>query len=67
MNREERELLARRVRKLMDWDEGTADLWLRTENPMLGGVSPDWMLEHDRGMRLRLFIDEAELASKASA
>lgn len=59
-----RQPLFARVRKLMDWDAEKTSLWFRTPNPMLGGVTPDWMLEHDRAMRLRQFIDEAEKMSE---
>jgi hypothetical protein len=47
----------------MEWDEGTTDLWFRTENPMLGGRSPDWMLEHGRARKLAEMIEEAESAN----
>ena len=49
-----------RVKALLGGDSQKARLWFRTDNPMLGGVSPDWMLKMGRAMRLRKFIDEAE-------
>ena len=49
-----------RVKALLNGDSEKARLWFRTENPMLGGVSPDWMLKNGKAMRLRQFIDEAE-------
>ena len=55
-----RQPLFRRVKELMDWDSEKTRLWFRTENPMLGGFSPDWMILNGREMRLRKFIDEAE-------
>jgi hypothetical protein len=54
-----RQPLFRRVEALLG-DNDKARAWFRTENPLLGGVSPDWMLENGRAMRLRKFIDEAE-------
>lgn len=53
-----------RVKNLLGNNSEKAAMWFRTDNPMLGGVSPDWMLENGREMRLRKFIDEAELSSK---
>lgn len=40
-------------------DEKTAALWMRTENPMLGGVSPLDMIESGRGDKLLEWMREA--------
>ena len=53
-----------RVKKLLSGDSEKARLWFRTDNPMLGMVSPDNMILHGREMRLRKFIDEAESLRK---
>jgi len=33
--------------------------WMTTKNPMLGGVTPLWMMEHGRGDKLAKFIRAA--------
>jgi hypothetical protein len=33
--------------------------WMRTENPLLGGVTPLAMLKNGRGQKLAAFIEEA--------
>ena len=33
--------------------------WMVTPNPSLGGVSPLWMMEHDRGDKLARFIRQS--------
>ena len=33
--------------------------WMVTPNPLLGGVSPIWMLEHGKGEKLGRFIRKA--------
>jgi len=50
----------KRVKTLLGNDVARARLWFRTDNPLLGNVSPDWMLKNGKVMRLRKFIDEAE-------
>ena len=47
------------VRSLIDdffKDTGTTERWMRTENPLLGGVSPYQMLKWGRGEKLLTFI-----------
>jgi len=39
--------------------------WMTTENPMLGGVTPLWMMEHGKGAKLAEFIKDASLAPAA--
>ncbi len=41
--------------------EGKADLWFRTENPLLGGIAPDKMIEMGREDKLLRFV-EGQLA-----
>lgn len=49
-----------RVMTLTGWREEKVKLWFELENPMLGGVSPEWMIMHDRAERLEKFIKDAE-------
>ena len=41
-------------------DNTKARLWMITENPMLGGVTPVSMIAHGRSERLEKFITECE-------
>lgn len=41
----------------MKWDENKADLWMDTVNPLLGGVSPNFMIATHRGAKLRKWVD----------
>jgi hypothetical protein len=43
--------------------------WMSTPNPMLGGITPLWMMENGRGEKLAKFIRQAmedEEAAKAA-
>jgi hypothetical protein len=42
---------------IFSYDLDKVRLWFSTANPLLGGVSPMWMLEHGREEKLRRFID----------
>ena len=49
-----------RVAKLTEWREVIVRLWFQTANPLLGNVSPEWMIMNNRADRLSKFIDDAE-------
>lgn len=53
-----------RVKALLGSDPEKARLWFQTDNPLLGGVSPHWMLENGRELQLHRFINEAEKLSE---
>jgi hypothetical protein len=40
-------------------DRDKAELWFKTENPMLGNVSPAYMIQTGRFDKLMKFINEA--------
>lgn len=52
--------LFNRVTDLTGWREGKVRFWFQQQNPLLGMVSPEWMLMNDKGDRLEKFIAEAE-------
>ena len=52
--------LFNRVSDLTGWREAKVRLWFQLQNPLLGMVSPEFMLMNDRGDRLEKFIEEAE-------
>ena len=60
MNEPPEQLLFDRVMKLMSWNEEKTSHWFATRNPLLGGVSPNEMLNAGRYGRLLRFIDDAE-------
>ena len=47
------------VTELTNWREEKVRLWFSLPNPLLGEVSPEWMLMHERSERLEKFIREA--------
>lgn len=49
-----------RVQALTGWREVKVRLWFQLQNPLLGNVSPEYMLMNDRAQRLEKFIAEAE-------
>jgi hypothetical protein len=49
-----------RVKALMKWDDAKADLWFNTENPLLGGCTPDHLIQIGRAHKLEQFIKAAE-------
>jgi hypothetical protein len=49
--------LWQQVGYIFSYDVDRARLWFETSNPLLGGVSPLWMLENGREQRLRAFVD----------
>lgn len=55
-----------RLAKLTGWREGKIRLWFQLPNPMLGNVSPEFMIMagEDRCARLEKFITEAEELEK---
>jgi len=47
---------------VMEYFENDLDkisTWINTDNPMLGGKSPCWMLLNDKQDKLQKFIDDA--------
>lgn len=52
-----------RVSKLTGWREVKVRHWFQQGNPLLGNVSPEWMLMNDNAKRLEKFIAEAEESS----
>ena len=52
--------LFERVSKMTGWREQKVRLFFQLNNPLLGGVSPEWMIMNDRADRLERFIAEAE-------
>ena len=54
------------VTELTGWRESKVKLWFQLQNPLLGNVSPEWMLLNlgqDGADRLDKFIKEAKEAS----
>jgi predicted ATP-dependent serine protease len=49
-----------RIQRLTGWREAKVRLWFQLQNPLLGNVSPEWMLMNGRGDRLEKFVREAE-------
>lgn len=47
-----------RVMQHMGWDVEKANFWYRTKNPMLGNVSPAFMVRVGRGAKLLAWLDE---------
>jgi hypothetical protein len=56
----ERKNLIDRIKRLMDWDEDKAELWMATENLNFGGIIPDVLVVSGRIHVLETFIKEAE-------
>lgn len=56
-----------RVTRLTKWREAKVRLWFTLPNPLLGNVSPEWMILNDRAMRLSKFIDDAEYFAAETA
>jgi len=52
-----------RVQALMHWDKTQAEAWMETNNPLLGGLSPETMVYLGSAKRLQRFIDQAEAAN----
>lgn len=52
--------LRQRVQDLMGWDIYKADMWMKTENPHLGGVAPIDFIRRGRGHKVANFIDAAK-------
>ena len=55
-----RKELYERVNALMKWDDEKTEYWFKTDNPNLGGVSPDDMIFRGRELKLEQFIANAE-------
>jgi len=53
-----------RIKKLMNWDDAKASLWMMTENPNLGGVTPNYFFLVGRGHKVLAFIEAAEMENK---
>lgn len=53
-----------RVSRLTGWREAKVRLFFQTPNPMLGNVSPEWMIMNGRAERLERFVSEAEADSE---
>lgn len=49
-----------RVTELTEWREPKVRLWFQLANPLLGNVSPEWMILNGNADRLEVFIKEAE-------
>lgn len=59
-----KQALVERVMDIMSWDREKTLMWFRSENPHLGGVSPDFMLVTGREEKLKNFIETAALENK---
>lgn len=61
---EELEAFAKRVydnvQRLTGWRDEKVRFWMEQANPLLGMVTPIWMIQHGKGDRLAKFIAEAE-------
>jgi hypothetical protein len=44
------------VLELTSWREEKVRLWFSLPNPLLGEVSPEWMMMNERSERLERFI-----------
>ena len=62
----QRKPLFARVKALLNGDSDEARLWFRTDNLLLGNISPDEMLRRGNAFRLRRFIDRAESLASAT-
>jgi hypothetical protein len=58
--RDEREAVVSKVCSMMGWDKEKGLLWYTTDNPMLGGVSPEYMVIFGRCDKLLNFIRNVE-------
>jgi hypothetical protein len=52
-----------RVERLTGWREPKVRLWFELANPLLGNVSPEWMILNGKAERLEKFIKDAEFFS----
>ena len=52
-----------RVTALTEWREVKVRLWFQLQNPLLGNVSPEWMIMNGKADRLEKFIKDAEYFS----
>lgn len=52
-----RELITNRIMTAMAWDKDKATTWFQSDNPLLGNVSPYYMVIEGRGEKLLKFID----------
>ena len=43
----------------MKWSADKAELWMRTENQNLGGLSPNLMIEKGRGHKVLRLVESA--------
>jgi hypothetical protein len=55
----------RLVQKHMGWDHIKVDLWMTTENPLLGGVEPLVMIRKGRGRKVIKFVEGAIFENSA--
>lgn len=53
---EEYDTLRNLVMDHMKWDIKKADQWMALKNPLLGGISPLWMIVRGRGHKVKSFI-----------
>lgn len=49
-----------RVTALTEWREAKVRMWFQTNNPLLGNVSPEFMIMNGNAERLEKFIKDAE-------
>lgn len=43
----------------MKWSADRAEVWMRTDNPLLGGASPNLMVKKGRGHKVLRFVESA--------
>lgn len=52
------EEIRRLVLKFFDDNEDKTDLWFQSQNPLLGGISPEKMIRAGREERLLIFVQQ---------
>ena len=52
------ELIWKHLASFFGGNEEKANLWIRTPNPLLGGISPDQMVKAGRAKKLYEFIKQ---------
>lgn len=50
----------KRVERLTGWRDEKIRFWLDQQNPLLGMVTPIWLIQHGRVQVLDRFIDRAQ-------
>lgn len=63
----ERGEILSKVMQMMGWTKAKAILWYKTPNPMLGLLSPQWLVMRGRGHKVLKFIEDANSTNRVVA